>query len=114
SVSPQAAGLSVVFVLPETVSPARSNLPGGEQRGRWRARYVAIPPDGVTWRASFKAGTESALPSTMAVIVSPRFPGGWGGQILRAWRRQQTPVWHLKPMWVLKPPATIAPVPAPR
>jgi Peptidase family M28 len=111
SVSPQAPGVSVIFVAPANVVPARSNLPGGEQRGRWRARYIAIPQDGVTWRASFKTGAEAALPSTIAVVVSPRFPGGTGWQGLPAWLPQQNTVWHFETMWVLKPPATIAPVP---
>jgi len=111
SVSPQAPGLTVIFITPESVEPARSNLPGGEQRGRWRARYIAIPQDGVTWRASFKTGVESKLPSTTAVILSSRFPGGGGWQSLPAWLPQQNAVWHLETMWVLKPPATIAPVP---
>jgi hypothetical protein len=112
SVAPQAAGLTAIFVAPENVVPARSDLPGVVQRGRWRAVYVAIPPDGVTWRASFKTGVEAALPSTLALIVSPRFPGGAGWQSLPAWLPQQNTVWHLETMWVLKPPATIAPVPA--
>ena len=111
SVTAQAPGLTVVFLAPEGVEPSRSNLPGAEQRGRWRARYVAIPPDGVTWRASFKTGVESALPSTLAVIQSPRFPGGTGWQGLPAWLPQQNAVWHFETLWVLKPPVTIAPVP---
>jgi hypothetical protein len=112
SIAPQAAGLSVIFVAPEKVSPARTNFPGGVQRGRWRAIYTAIPPDGVTWRASFRTGVESALPSTTAVILSNRFPGGTGWQSLPAWLPQQNTVWRAETMWVLKPPATIAPVPA--
>jgi hypothetical protein len=112
SVTPRAAGLTAIFVTPGGAAPSRSTLPGGVSRGRWRAVYVAIPPDGVTWTASFKPGLESALPSTMAVIVSPRFPGGTGWQGLPAWLPQQNTVWTLETMWVLKPPMTIAPVPA--
>lgn len=111
SIAPQAAGLGVIFVAPDQVLPARSNLPGIVQRGRWRAVYAGVPPDGVTWRASFKTGVESALPSTVAVIVSPRFPGGTGWQSLPSWLPQQTTVWRMETMWVLKPPVTIAPVP---
>jgi len=112
SISPQAAGLTAIFVAPDGVTPSRSSLPGIEQRGRWRAVYTAIPQDGVTWTASFKTGVESKLPSTMAIIVSPRFPGGTGWQSLPAWLPQQNTVWHLETMWALAPPATIAPVPA--
>jgi hypothetical protein len=109
SITPQAAGLTAVFVAPENVIPSRSSLPGGVQRGRWRAVYTAIPPDGVTWRASFKTGTEAALPATTALILSPRFPGGSGWQSLPAWLPQQNTVWHLETWWVLKPAVTIAP-----
>jgi hypothetical protein len=109
SITPQAPGLTAIFVAPENLTPSRSSLPGVIQRGRWRAVYTAIPQDGVTWRASFKSGAEPALPSTMAVIVSPRFPGGAGWQSLPAWLPQQKTVWHLETMWVLKPPVTIAP-----
>ena len=109
SITPKAPGLTAIFVVPQGVAPARSSLPGIVQRERWRAIYTAIPPDGVTWRASFKSGAESALPSTTPVIVSPRFPGGAGWQSLPAWLPQQNTVWHLETMWILKPAATIAP-----
>jgi hypothetical protein len=109
SVTPQAPGLTAIFVVPGKVAPARSNLPGGEQRGRWRAVYTAIPRDGVTWRAAFKAGLEATLPSASVVIVSSRFPGGTGWQSLPAWLPQQNTVWRLETMWVMKPAATIAP-----
>jgi hypothetical protein len=109
SVTPRAPGLTVIFVSPEHVAPSRSSLPGVVRRGRWSATYIAIPPDGLTWRASFKAGVESALPSTVAVIVSPRFPGGTGWQSLPAWLPQQNTVWHFEAMWVLQPAVTMAP-----
>jgi Peptidase family M28 len=109
SITPRAPGLTAIFVSPENVAPSRSSLPGIVRRGRWTATYVAIPPDGVTWRASFKSGTESALPSTTAVILSPRFPAGTGWQSLPAWLPQQNTVWHLETMWAMKPPVTVAP-----
>ena len=110
SVAPQTPGIGVAFVAPEGVTPARSNLPGMIVRGRWRALYSAIPPDGVTWRASFTRGAESALPSTAAIVLASRFPGGAGWQSLPAWLPQQNTVWRLDVMWVLKPPVVIAPV----
>jgi hypothetical protein len=91
--------------------PARSSLPGIVQRGRWRAIYTAIPAAGVTWTASFKRGSDAALASTAAIIISSRFPGGSGWQSLPGWLPQQNAVWHAELMWVLRPPATIAPVP---
>ena len=97
-------------MLPEGVQPSRSNLPGVVVRGRWRAAYVAVPPDGVTWRASFKTGLESKLTSTHALISSPRFPGGSGWQSLPAWLPQEHVVWDVNLAWILAPPVVIAPV----
>ena len=111
TVLPQTSGVSVAFLAPEQLTPARSNLPGIVLRGRWRALYTAIPADGVTWRASFKSGSEAKLPSATAIVIAQRFPGGSGWQSLPAWLPQEHAVWHLDVMWALRPPPVIAPVP---
>lgn len=102
TVIPQTPGLSVVFLAPPGVTPARSNIPGIVQRGRWRAQYTAIPADGVTWRAAFKTGTDGALAAATAILVSTRFPGGAGWQSLPSWIPQQNAVWHAELLWVLR------------
>src|SRR5206468_1986565 len=97
TVVPKTPGLAVIFAVPDTLAPARSNLPGRVQGGLWRARYVAIPADGVTWRASFKSAAQASLPAqAMAILTSSRFPGGTGWQSLPAWLPQQNTVWHLE------------------
>ena len=111
TVVPRAPGLTVAFMLPEGIVPARTSLPGLVWRGRWRAAYVGVPMAGLTWRASFKSGSESALPSAAAVVSSPRFPGGEGWQSLPAWLPQEHAVWHMEVAWVLKTPPVIPPVP---
>lgn len=113
TITPQAPGLTVAFVLPEGVAPSRTNLPGVVVRGRWRAAYVGVPADGVTWRAAFKSGLESRLPATQAVITSSRFPGGGGWQGLPPWLPQQNAVWNVSLTWILSPPAVLA-LPSPR
>jgi len=110
TITPQAPGLSAAFMLPEGVLPSRSNLPGIVVRGRWRAAFIAVPAEGITWRAAFKSGVESRLPSTQAVIWSTRFPGGGGWQSLPAWLPQERVVWDVNLAWILSPPAVIAPV----
>jgi len=110
SVVPREPGLTALFVLPPGVTPARTNFPGVVSRGRWRVAYVAVPPDGVTWRASFKSGVETRLPETRAVVMSSRFPGGAGWQSLPAWLPQQNTVWDLDAIWVLPASSPIAPV----
>ena len=62
----------------------------------------ALPADGVTWRASFKAGDAAALAKATAILISPRFPGGSGWQSLPAWLPQEHAVWHAEAMWVLR------------
>lgn len=111
TIVPQSPGLSVAFVLPEGVTPARSNFPGVVSSRRWRASYAGVPRDGVTWQASFKPGVESTLLSTLALVISSRFPGGNGWQSLPAWLPQDHAVWRLDVIWAVAPPATIAPVP---
>jgi hypothetical protein len=108
TIMPQAPGLTVAFVLPEGVLPARSNFPGTVVRGRWRAAYIAVPAEGVTWRASFKTGFESRLPATQAVVWSTRVPGGSGWQSLPAWLPQEQVVWDVNLAWILTPPVVIA------
>jgi hypothetical protein len=102
TVTPLAPGLSVLFLAPDNVTPARSNYPGVVQRGRWRALYTAIPGTGVTWTASFKTGSEASLARANAILISPRLPGGAGWQSLPAWLPQQNAVWHAEAMWVLR------------
>lgn len=114
TITPRAPGLTAAFVLPEGVVPARTNFPGAIVRGRWRAAYIGVPADGVTWRASFKAGLESRLPATQAVISSSRFPGGGGWQSLPPWLPQEHVVWDVSLAWIVSPAAVIAPPPPSR
>jgi hypothetical protein len=111
TIVPREAGLTALFVLPEGITPARSNFPGVVNRGRWRLVYAGVPQDGVTFRASFKAGVESRLSATRAVVVSPRFPGGGGWQSLPAWLPQHNTVWDADIAWVLAAAVPILPVP---
>jgi hypothetical protein len=102
AITPKMGGLSVAFLAPDNSPPARSNYPGIVQRGRWRALYVAIPADGVTWRASFTSADAARLAKATAILISPRFPGGSGWQSLPAWLPQEHAVWHAEAMWVLR------------
>jgi hypothetical protein len=111
TIVPREPGLMALFVLPPGVTPARSNYPGIVSRGRWRVVYAGVPEQGVTWRASFKAGLEAQLPQTRGAVISSRFPGGGGWQSLPSWLPQQNTVWDLDIIWVLAAAAPIAPVP---
>jgi hypothetical protein len=111
TIVPAGPGLAAAFTLPEGVVPSRSSLPGVVTRGHWRAVYLGLPTDGITWRASFRSGLEAKLPQARGVIWSSRFPGGTGWQSLPAWLPQERVVWDIDIAWILAPPAVIPPVP---
>ena len=114
SVVPRQPGLTVSFVLPAGLTPARSSLPGVLRLGRWTASYIAVPDEGLAWEARFRATTPGQLRGTRLVITSNRLPGGSGWQSLPAWLPQERAVWSATASWVVAPPAApeIAPVPA--
>ena len=102
TIVPSQPGLTAAVILPEGVTPARSNLPGLVVRGRWRASFTGLPAEGITWQASFKQGLEEKLSRANAVVSSSRFPGGAGWQSLPAWLPQENTVWDLDVTWVLR------------
>ena len=61
SVVPREPGLTFTFVLPPGVSPARSSLPGLVRLGRWSATFIAPPPEGISWEASFRGASPEQL-----------------------------------------------------
>jgi hypothetical protein len=113
SVVPQQPGLTIGFVMPEGMTPARSNLPGLPRQGRWTASYVAAPADGVRLRASFARLEPARLRETRITVTSRRLPGGDGWQSLPAWLPQERSVWTASATWIVDPFADrpIAPVP---
>jgi hypothetical protein len=113
AIVPKEPGLSVAFILPEGLAPARSNLPGTLRLGRWTANYVAAPADGVRFRASFARLDAARLRETRIAVTSRRLPGGDGWQSLPAWLPQERMVWSASATWLLDPFAAppIAPVP---
>lgn len=97
-------GVSVSFVLPAGVIPARSSLPGSLRQGRWTAVYVAPPAEGVAFRASFSGPTADQLRGTGVAVTSARLPGGEGWQSLPTWLPQGRTVWTARATWVLPNP----------
>jgi hypothetical protein len=114
SVVPREPGLTVSFVLPPGVVPARSSLPGRERLGRWTAAFAAPPAEGVGWEARFHNVSPDQLQQTRIAVTSSRLPGGSGWQSLPAWLPQETAVWSAAATWVVPavPGLGIAPVPA--
>ena len=113
SVLPKEPGVSILFVLPAGVTPARSNLPGVIRAGRWIATFVGAPTEGIAWQAAFnQIGPDKLREVRIAVTVSG-IPGGSGWQRLPTWMPQDRAVWSASSTWVLDPsaPKPIEPVP---
>jgi hypothetical protein len=113
SLVPSEPGVTVAFVLPPGLTPARTSLPGVEQRGRWAASYVAVRPDGLAWEASFRGDVASQLRQTRITVTVNGLPGGEGWQRLPRWLPQDTVVWTAAASWSIPAelPPSIAPVP---
>jgi hypothetical protein len=111
TVVPRATGLVLSFVLPEGRHPARTSLPGVERLGRWTATYVAVPADGVVFRASFGNTTPAGLKG-FRVLVSTQASAREGGWPLPSWLPTERTAWTAEATWILDPFALpIAPVP---
>ena len=94
SVRPEENGIDVSFVMPPAMVPSAANLPGTVRAsGRWTARYVAVPPEGIAFTATFAAADAAALPAAAVVITRARLPGGVGWQRLPSWLPQGRAVW---------------------
>jgi hypothetical protein len=112
TVVPREPGLTLSFILPAGVAPARSSLPGVLRLGRWTATYIAPPPEGILFRASVGSGDPARLAGIRIVVTSQRFPDGEGWQRLPPWLPQEHAVWSADAIWVVNPSALpLAPVP---
>jgi Peptidase family M28 len=107
TVVPHVPGVTIRFVLPPNLVPARSNLPGVVRSGRWTATFVAPPADGLSWRASFT----STPPQTLdGIVVAATMP--WGMQP-PSWLPQDLSVWSGGATWLLpRPLPAVAPMPS--
>lgn len=110
SVVPREPAPAVSFMLPTGIVPARSNLPGIVRSGRWVATFVAVPPEGVAWQASFASASLEQMKAIRVVTTSTGLPGAPGWQRLPAWLPQDRAVWDARFTWVLDPSA-LEPVP---
>ena len=107
TVVPHVPGVTIRFVLPPNLVPARSNLPGVVRAGRWTATFVAPPADGLSWRASF---TRTPPQTLDGIVVAATMP--WGMQP-PSWLPQDLSVWSGGATWLLpRPLPAVAPMPS--
>jgi Peptidase family M28 len=111
TVVPRHQGLSVSFVLPAGLEPARSSLPGVQRLGRWTATYVAPPPEGIAFRASFGGIAAGSLKDFRVLVSYPGSPAGQGWQF-PSWLPRERTAWMTEATWIVDPLSLpIAPVP---
>jgi hypothetical protein len=107
TVVPHVPGVTIRFVLPPNIVPARSNLPGAVRGGRWTATFAAPPADGLSWRASF---TRTPPQTLDGIVVAASMP--WGTQP-PSWLPQELSVWSGGATWLLpRPLPAVAPMPS--
>lgn len=114
SVTPAGRALAATFVMPPDVVPIRPTLAGIIRRGRWIARYAAVPPEGVTLRGYVNARDGSRLDDVRVLVSSSRLPGGTGAQGLPAWLPQEDTVWTSDATFIMSPIAEVVGVPESR
>jgi hypothetical protein len=64
---------------------------------------VAPPPEGIAWRATFRATDAERLRDLRVAVTDAGFPGGGGWQRLPGWLPQDRTVWSATATWVLHP-----------
>ena len=101
SVVPREPGLTVSFALPPGVVPARHNLPGLVRVGSWTATFIAVPAEGVLFRAAFNTTDPAGIGTPLVLATSARLPGGDGWQSLPSWLPQERTVWTASATWAL-------------
>ena len=111
-VQPQRPGLSATLHLPAGVVPVRATPIGTQRDGLWSAAFLAVPPEGLTFRARIAAGATPSLASARIVVGSAALPSSTGA--VPAWLPQDRTDWTTFAQWVLAPEAALeAPVEAP-
>jgi hypothetical protein len=79
----------------------------------WRARFIAIPPTGVAFRATVPTALAGRLAETTVFLTASRLPGAdqprWP-----MWLPQDRAVWTMVTSWIVRPPLAtkVEPVPA--
>lgn len=85
--------LSAAFVLPDAVVPTFSSLPGRTRDGRWQARHVNVPHEGLTWRGTVPASQADALGAVEVRLSRPELPGAEPPGNVPSWLSRERTAW---------------------
>jgi hypothetical protein len=108
AVSPQREGLAATLTLPLGVVPVRATPAGIQRRdsNRWQATFLALPLEGITFRARVPAASVPSLTAAAVVIGTAILPGP-DGRRLPAWLPQERTDWTTYAQWVVAPAAAV-------
>ncbi|MEO5820852.1 MAG: M28 family peptidase [Vicinamibacteraceae bacterium] len=102
AVTPQREGLGATLHLPTAIVPVRATPVGAQCRASWCATYLAIPPEGMTFRVRMPAAAAPSLASAAVTIGSWALPGSDGRRPL-PWLPQERTDWTTYAQWVVRP-----------
>ncbi len=85
--------LTVRFVTPEAVVPTFTSLPGRTRDGRWQARHVNVPREGLTWRATVPPSQADALADVEVWLSRPDLPGAEPPANVPSWLSRERTAW---------------------
>jgi hypothetical protein len=109
AVTPQRDGLGATLHLPTGIVPVRATPVGTQCRASWCATFLAIPPEGITFKVRVPAAATPSLASVAVTIGSAALPGSDGRRPL-PWLPQERTDWTTYAQWVMRP-ETAAEVP---
>jgi hypothetical protein len=110
AVTPQRDGLGATLHLPTAIVPVRATPVGAQCRASWCSTFLAIPPEGITFRVRMPAAATPSLSSAAVTIGSWALPGSDGRRLL-PWLPQERADWTTYAQWVVRPdPAVEVPV----
>jgi hypothetical protein len=106
AVTPQREGLGATLHLPTAVVPVRATPVGAQCRASWCATFLAIPPEGITFRVRLPAASAPSLASAAVTIGSWTLPGSDGRRLL-PWLPQERTDWTTYAQWVVRPDSAV-------
>jgi len=107
-ITPFEPGLTVTFVLPPGVVPLGANLPGRLGAGHhWSATFVAVPADGLEFRAFLEPAAAAVATEAAVVVTSIRLPGQIDAR-RPDWLTTARTAWSARAIYLWRPPPALA------
>jgi hypothetical protein len=106
AVTPQREGLGATLHLPPALVPVRATPVGGSCPNTWCATYLAVPPEGMTFRVRLPIAATPSLASAAVTIGTSTLPGSDGRRLL-SWLPQERTDWTTYAQWIVRPESAV-------